>query len=148
MQLFADREPLDGGDLLLRDRAESGDARPLGFSVYQHGAGAALSLAAAVLTSGQIEMFTQDGKQTGLRIGVDRVRVSVDCQMNRSHVRNSKGSRSDVRICFGNDIPECGAESGMSGRFGSLRRIPARQSDGSGNSKSSSLRGIFSKFWM
>ena len=66
------RQPFDGGDLLLRDRANPGDARALRFSVDQDRAGAALAFAAAVLASGQIEMLAQHGQQAGLRIGVNR----------------------------------------------------------------------------
>ena len=94
MELIAMREALNGGDLPLSDRSHLRNARALGFPVHQDGASAALTLTAAILAAGQIEVVTQDGKKTGLRICVDRVRTSVYSEANRSH------SETPVRNAF------------------------------------------------
>src|ERR1017187_9144181 len=84
MELIAMREAFNGGDLPLSDRSHLRNARALGLSVDQDGTGAALTFAAAILGAGQIEVVTQDGQKTGLRICVDRGRTSVYSEANRS----------------------------------------------------------------
>jgi hypothetical protein len=85
MKLVAARKTFNGGDLLLRHVFGSRDARPLGPSIDQDGAGATLALSATVLGSGQIKILAQYSQKTDLRIRLDRAGTSVDRKLNRSH---------------------------------------------------------------
>ena len=87
-------ESFDRGDLPLRNRAHARDARPLRLSIDQNGACTAHAFAASVLASGQIEVFAQDRKQAGLRIGIDGVRPAIDRELNRGHteLQNERAS--------------------------------------------------------
>ena len=85
MKLLASGQPLDGRDVLVRDCADARDAGTLRFAVDEHGAGAALSFAASVLTPGEIEMLAQDRQETGLRIDIDGITSSVDGEAGGRH---------------------------------------------------------------
>jgi hypothetical protein len=85
MKLVAARKTLNGGDLFFRDAFGSRDARPLGPSIDQDGAGATLALSTTVLGSGQIKILAQYSQKTDLRICLDRAVTSVDSKLNRSH---------------------------------------------------------------
>src|SRR6202142_2716057 len=54
-----------------------------GRAVDEHGAGAALSLAAAVLGAGELEVIAEDAEQRRFGLGVDRVADSVDNDFSR-----------------------------------------------------------------
>src|SRR5262245_45222983 len=76
-------KPFDGGDALAgrgRKRGDAGASRP---AVDQHGAGAALPFAAAVLCTRKPEFVAKDLEQRGVRGGVDRVTPSVDGKLGR-----------------------------------------------------------------
>jgi hypothetical protein len=85
MKLVAVRKTLNGSDLFFRDVFGSRDARPLGPSIDQDGAGATLALSTTVLGSGQIKILAQYSQKTNLRIRLDRAGTSVDSKLNRSH---------------------------------------------------------------
>jgi hypothetical protein len=44
-----------------------------------------LALSAAILASGQIELLAQHAEQAGLRVCINRVRLSVYGETNRRH---------------------------------------------------------------
>src|ERR1035437_9844158 len=85
MELIAAGQAFNRNDLLLRNRADLGDARPLRLSVDQDRAGAALALPAAILAPSEIKLLSQNAKQAGLRVCVNRVRFSVYGETNASH---------------------------------------------------------------
>jgi hypothetical protein len=85
MKLVATRKAFNGSDPLWGYVFGSRDARPLGPSINQDGAGAALALSAAVLGSSQIKILVQYSQKTDLRIRLDRIETSVDSKNNRSH---------------------------------------------------------------
>src|SRR5260221_1465398 len=98
MQLFAARQAFNGCDLLLRNRAHLGDARPLRLSVDQDRAGAALALPATIFASGQVKVLSQHTKQAGLRIAINRIRLSIYCETNGSHSHSpDRGVRVALR---------------------------------------------------
>jgi hypothetical protein len=66
MKLVAARKTLNGGDLFFRDAFGSRDARPLGSSIDQDGAGTTLALSTTVLGSGQIEILAQYSQKADL----------------------------------------------------------------------------------
>jgi hypothetical protein len=99
VELFTARKTFNGGDFLLGNGFGSCDARPLGSSIDQDGAGSALTLPAAVLGSHQIKVLAQYREKAGLRIGVDRAGASVDSKVNRSHCDHSslRTARKNLR---------------------------------------------------
>ena len=62
------------------------EARAHGLAVDEHGAGAALALAAAVLGAGQVELVAQNAKQALRRVGLDAATTAVDQQLEGCHV--------------------------------------------------------------
>jgi hypothetical protein len=80
-------QPFDGRNLLLSYSSDPRNAGALRFSVDQDGACPTLSFSAAIFASGQIQLFPQHTEQAGLRLGVDRIRPSIDRQLNRSHAK-------------------------------------------------------------
>jgi hypothetical protein len=76
--MLANGEALDCSDFIFADGSDLGAARALRGSVDEHGAGAALSFAAAVLRSGEVELVAQDAKQGPLRVGVNLKDGAVD----------------------------------------------------------------------
>jgi hypothetical protein len=94
MKLVAARKTFNGGDVFLRDVFGSRDARPLGPSIDQDGAGATLALSAAVLGSSQIKILAQYCQKTDLRIRLNCVGTSVDSKLNRSHATPPNRERS------------------------------------------------------
>ncbi len=71
MQVVANGETFDSGDLVVSDQADLRAARTLGDSIDKHGASAALAFAAAVLGAGEVELVAEDGEQGPLRCSID-----------------------------------------------------------------------------
>ena len=80
MQIAVLCQTLDGGDLVAgmhhRERQAAVDA----LSVDDHRAGAALSLVAALLRTGQPEMLTQRIEQRYARVEIESMTPSIDSQ--------------------------------------------------------------------
>ena len=85
MEPLAARKAFNSGDLLLGNGFGSCDARPLGSSIDQDGAGATPALSAAVLGSYQIKMLAQYSEKADLRVRVDPAGTPVNSKVNRSH---------------------------------------------------------------
>src|SRR6266404_3246831 len=82
-------QAFDGRDLPASGGAERGDARPRRCAVDEHGAGAALALAAAVLASGEIEIVAQNAEQASLRVRVGLDPFPVDSKFSNLGHRDS-----------------------------------------------------------
>src|SRR5262249_58660245 len=78
-------QPCDGSDLLAFDRGDLFQTGSRGAPVYQHSAGAALSLAAAVFRAGQIKLVAQRAEQRALAVNPDAAFGSVDLKFQDSH---------------------------------------------------------------
>ena len=77
MKFNAGGQTLDGRNLFIAERCNSGGTGSLRPAVDQYGAGTALALAAAVFRSGEIEMLAQDRQQGGVGAGLKRMRTAV-----------------------------------------------------------------------
>jgi hypothetical protein len=62
MQFAFGGQAFDGDDALARHRAHFGDATLGGRAIDEHGAGGALSFAAAVLGAGEVEIVAEDAQ--------------------------------------------------------------------------------------
>ena len=82
-------EPFDGGDRLAGRRGRGRDAGAGGPAVDQHGAGAALALAAAVLGAGQVELVAQDAS----RLWSGPISTGGGAVHEQVHVRHGSSSR-------------------------------------------------------
>ena len=93
VQFVASSEPLDSAHPRALGLHREHQAGPYRLVVDQHGAGAALALAAAVFCAGQLEILTQDIEQGAGRVGGNRPRFSVygeiDFGVHKSTVWNS-----------------------------------------------------------
>jgi hypothetical protein len=78
MELSIVLEPLDGGDRLSGALADRSAARPRSAAVDHHRAGAATSLATAILAARQVEFIPQDPEQVAVRLGRDLMLNTVD----------------------------------------------------------------------
>ena len=87
MQVIGGSEAFDGGDgiaLVLHRQAEAGiDA----LTVDQHGTGTALTVVAALLGPGQLQMFAQGIKQRSPRVELKLPPLAVDGQRHRADDR-------------------------------------------------------------
>ena len=81
MQPVASGEAFNCGNLLLSNIPQPRDARAAGLPLNQYRACAALTFAAAILRSGQVEMVAQDKLQARLGIGVGRIDLSIDMEL-------------------------------------------------------------------
>ena len=77
MQVLAAGQALDRGHFAIADDSDLRAAGALRGSVDQDGACAALSFAAAVLCSSEIELVAQDAEQSPLRVGVNLKNLAV-----------------------------------------------------------------------
>src|ERR1700686_4619478 len=84
MQLAIFLKSFDGRDLLAARPTSLSDAGTRRLAIQQHGARAALPLAAAVLAAGQVEIIAQHAKQTRCRIDVQRHLLSVNIERGDS----------------------------------------------------------------
>jgi hypothetical protein len=76
-------ETLDDHHFRIDQLLESGSARPMGFAVDHHSAGAANALAAAVLGAGQRQIRSQDPQEHPIIVGGDADRTSVEIELNQ-----------------------------------------------------------------
>src|SRR5690348_3511569 len=79
------RQPFDRGDRLPGDARNRCGARPHRLAVDVDGARAAQRHAASELGPGEAERVTQYPEQRHRRDSVDRLRFSVECELDRSH---------------------------------------------------------------
>jgi hypothetical protein len=85
MQCTVTFETFDRHDLLACSGGQRGEAGPHGFSSEQYGAGSALTFAAAVLGSRQLQLIAQDPQQGLLGRGGHRVLFTVYRKDNGIH---------------------------------------------------------------
>jgi triacylglycerol esterase/lipase EstA (alpha/beta hydrolase family) len=78
MQAVALREAFNSSDLFLGDIADLRNTGSARLAIDQDGTGTALTLAAAIFASCQIEMVAQDEEQDGVGIHFDGIDVPVD----------------------------------------------------------------------
>jgi hypothetical protein len=71
MEPIAVGETLDGRNRFVFDIGDRRQTGAAGNIINKNGAGAALTFAASVFGSGEIELFAKNGKQARLGIGVD-----------------------------------------------------------------------------
>src|SRR6516225_6137693 len=98
MQFAVLGQSLDGGDLLGADGSNRHLARARGDAVDVHGAGAALSDAAAVFGANQSDRIAQHPKQRRVGFGIDVVGLSVDGKGNHISSSRSVGRASPCGI--------------------------------------------------
>jgi len=91
MELLAGGEAFDRDDLLSGRVHGIRAARPYGPAVEKDAAGAALSLAAAVLRAREKEPLAEDGEEALLRCRVDRMRNAVDVEDQCAHGASRNG---------------------------------------------------------
>src|SRR5450759_2085088 len=77
--LAVGRQAFDCGDGLADDVADLDTAGAHGLAVHMHGAGAAQRDAATKFCSGQSDFVADDPKQRRLRLDIEPMRLSVDC---------------------------------------------------------------------
>src|SRR6266571_7523600 len=82
-------QAFDGRDLPARGGADRGDARARRCAVDEHGAGAALALAAAVLASREVEIVAQNTEQASLRVRIGLDPFPVDSKFSNLGHRDS-----------------------------------------------------------
>lgn len=87
MQFALPRKPLYGGDGTAFGLGGERQAGQHALAVDMNGAGAALTLVAALLGAGEAEMFTQRVEQRDARLDVERMALAVDVEMNAGHGR-------------------------------------------------------------
>src|SRR5262249_32049708 len=75
-------EALDGRDLFSGGGAQRRDAASDGRAIEQHGAGAALAFAAAVLGAGEIKLIAQNKQEASVGGGFDGEARPVDLELN------------------------------------------------------------------
>lgn len=78
VEAVAGGEAFDGGDGLAFGEAGGGEAGGDGLAVQEHSAGAALAFAAAVLGSGEAEVFAEDIEEGTVGGGGELVGLAVD----------------------------------------------------------------------
>jgi hypothetical protein len=78
MQAFASGEAFDGGDGFACGEAGGGEAGGDGLAVEEDSAGAALPFAAAVLGSGEAEIFAEDVEEGSVGVGGKLMGLAVD----------------------------------------------------------------------
>src|SRR5258708_3250215 len=91
MQLTILFETFDGRDLFTSGAANLSDAGTRRLSIDKHGAGAALTLAASVLASRQVEIVAQHAEQT-------RRRIHIGCHLLSVDVECGDSGHKDLRI--------------------------------------------------
>jgi hypothetical protein len=86
MRLAADRQALDGGDLLADRVLGRGLAGTHGGAVEMHRTGAAQTGAATELRPGHLQMLADDPQQRRVVLGVDLLLLAIDgeCQHGSS----------------------------------------------------------------
>src|SRR5258705_13451597 len=84
MQAAVLRQSFNCGGCFSFGVTSRGQARAARHTIEEHGARAALAFATTVFSSGQLKLFTENGEQSGLGIGVNLMRGAVDEQVGNS----------------------------------------------------------------
>jgi len=78
VELSVAGQPLDGEDGTAGGLFDREGACVFAVAIHEHGAGAALPFAAAVLGAGEFEVFAEDLQERSIWFGADRVALAVD----------------------------------------------------------------------
>jgi hypothetical protein len=82
MQAVALGETFYRRNFLLANVPQVSNARSPRLAIDQNGAGAALAFAASIFASGQIQMISQYHQQTGIRIRINGVGMSIYIELS------------------------------------------------------------------
>lgn len=91
-------QPLDGEDGTAGGLFDREGACVFAVAIHEHGAGAALAFAAAVLGAGEFEVFAEDLQERSVWFGSDRVALAVDGEFKLAFHGSIPASRGPVGI--------------------------------------------------